>query len=126
MDSAIAEVLEEHGKIDHLVTSAGFTENFAAIDYPIDRVRKLWGVNVDGTYLFAIGVARHLIKRKVPGSMVFIGSMSGNIVNIPQPQAPYNASKAAVRHLASSLAVEWAHAGIRVNVISPGYMLTDL
>ena len=55
-----------------------------------------------------------------------IGSMSGAIVNVPQPQAPYNAAKAAVRHLASSLAVEWAHAGIRVNVISPGYMLTAL
>jgi NAD(P)-dependent dehydrogenase (short-subunit alcohol dehydrogenase family) len=108
------------------VTSAGFTENFPAIDYPIDRVRRLWEVNVDGTYLFAIGVAKHLMERKAPGSMVFIGSMSGSIVNVPQPQAPYNASKAAVRHLASSLAVEWAHAGIRVNVISPGYMLTDL
>lgn len=43
-----------------------------------------------------------------------------------QPQAPYNAAKAAVRHLASSLAVEWAGTGIRVNCISPGYMLTAL
>jgi NAD(P)-dependent dehydrogenase (short-subunit alcohol dehydrogenase family) len=66
------------------------------------------------------------MERKAPGSMVFIGSMSGAIVNVPQPQAPYNAAKAAVRHLASSLAVEWAHAGIRVNCISPGYMLTAL
>ena len=72
------------------------------------------------------GVARHLMGRKAPGSIVFIGSMSGAIVNVPQPQAPYNAAKAAVRHLASSLAVEWAHAGIRVNCISPGYMLTAL
>ena len=40
--------------------------------------------------------------------------------------SPYNASKAAVRHLAASMAVEWAHAGIRVNCISPGYMLTAL
>ena len=39
---------------------------------------------------------------------------------------PYNASKVAVKHLASSLAVEWASAGIRVNTISPGYMLTAL
>jgi D-arabinitol 2-dehydrogenase len=115
-------VLEQHGRIDHLITSAGFTENFGAIDYPIDRVRKLWGVNVESTYLFAVGVAKHLLECKAPGSMVFIGSMSGNIVNVPQPQAPYNASKA-VRYLASSLAVEWAHAGIRVNVISPRYML---
>lgn len=66
------------------------------------------------------------MERKAPGSIVFIGSMSGAIVNVPQPQAPYNAAKAAVRHLASSLAVEWAEAGIRVNCISPGYMLTAL
>lgn len=108
------------------MTSAGFTENFDAIKYPYDRVKKLWGVNVDGTYLFATGVAQHLMSRQSAGSMVFIGSMSGSIVNVPQPQAPYNAAKAAVRHLASSLAVEWAHAGIRVNCISPGYMLTAL
>jgi D-arabinitol 2-dehydrogenase len=126
VDEAIAEIIAQHGRIDNLVTSAGFTENFEAINYPIDRIRKLWGVNVDGTYLFAIAVAKHLMERKAPGSLVFIGSMSGAIVNVPQPQAPYNAAKAAVRHLASSLAVEWAHAGIRVNCISPGYMLTAL
>ncbi|KAI1504921.1 NAD(P)-binding protein [Biscogniauxia marginata] len=126
VQSCIADVIKEHGKIDHLVTSAGFTENYNAIDYPIDRIRKLWSVNVDGTYLFAITVAKHLMERKAPGSMVFIGSMSGSIVNVPQPQAPYNSAKAAVRHLAASLAVEWASAGIRVNCISPGYMLTAL
>ncbi|KAJ9666200.1 hypothetical protein H2201_003634 [Coniosporium apollinis] len=126
VNESIAEILQAHGKIDNLVTSAGFTENFNAIDYPYDRMKKLWGVNVDGTYLFAVGVAKHLMERKSPGSLVFIGSMSGAIVNVPQPQAPYNAAKAAVRHLAASLAVEWAHAGIRVNCISPGYMLTAL
>ncbi|OIW31329.1 D-arabinitol dehydrogenase [Coniochaeta ligniaria NRRL 30616] len=126
VEACIAEVVREHGKIDHLVTSAGFTENFEAVKYPIDRMRKLWGVNVDGTYLFATAVARHLMERKAQGSMVLIGSMSGSIVNVPQPQAPYNAAKAAVRHLAASLAVEWAEAGIRVNCISPGYMLTAL
>ena len=76
-----------HGKIDGLVTSAGFTENYAAIDYPIDRMRMLWGVNVDGSYLFATGVAKHLMERKAEGSVVMIGSMSGSIVNVPQPQA---------------------------------------
>ncbi|KAK0645303.1 D-arabinitol 2-dehydrogenase [Lasiodiplodia hormozganensis] len=126
VNESIAEILAEHGKIDNLVTSAGFTENFDAIHYPYDRMQKLWGVNVDGTYLFAVGVAKHLMERKAPGSIVMIGSMSGAIVNVPQPQAPYNAAKAAVRHLAASLAVEWAHAGIRVNSISPGYMLTAL
>jgi NAD(P)-dependent dehydrogenase (short-subunit alcohol dehydrogenase family) len=126
VNSALSEIIAKHGKIDHLVTSAGFTENFDAISYPYDRMQKLWGVNVDGTYLFATGVAKHLMERKAPGSIVMIGSMSGSIVNVPQPQAPYNAAKAAVRHLASSFAVEWAGQNIRVNCISPGYMLTAL
>jgi len=126
VNACLAAVIEAHGKIDNLVTSAGFTENYDAISYPYDRMQKLWGVNVNGTYLFATGLAKHLMERKAPGSVVFIGSMSGSIVNVPQPQAPYNAAKAAVRHLAASLAVEWAHAGIRVNCISPGYMLTAL
>ncbi|KAF1816543.1 NAD(P)-binding protein, partial [Eremomyces bilateralis CBS 781.70] len=124
--SCIDDVVKAHGKVDVLVTSAGFTENFPAEQYPIDRMRKLWSVNVDGTYLFATGIARHLMERDAKGSIIFIGSMSGAIVNVPQPQAPYNAAKAAVRHLASSLAVEWAEKGIRVNCISPGYMLTAL
>lgn len=126
VDAALSQIISAHGKIDNLVTSAGFTENFDAIAYPYDRMKKLWGVNVDGTYLFATGVAKHLMERKSSGSIVMIGSMSGAIVNVPQPQAPYNAAKAAIRHLAASLAVEWAHAGIRVNCISPGYILTEL
>jgi D-arabinitol 2-dehydrogenase len=126
VNSALGEIVAQHGKIDNLVTSAGFTENYDAIAYPYERMKKLWGVNVDGTYLFATGVAKHLMERKAPGSIVMIGSMSGAIVNVPQPQTPYNISKAAVRHLAASLAVEWAHANIRVNCISPGYMLTAL
>ncbi|KIW70724.1 hypothetical protein PV04_02966 [Phialophora macrospora] len=127
VNACIDEILGQHGKIDHLVTSAGFTENFSAETYPYERIKKLWGVNVDGTYLFSTAVARHLMERNIThGSIVMIGSMSGSIVNVPQPQAPYNAAKAAVRHLAASFAVEWAHAHIRVNCISPGYMLTAL
>ena len=87
VQGCIDSIIAEHGKIDNLVTSAGFTENYEAINYPIDRMRKLWNVNVDGTYLFAITVAKHLMDRKASGSMVFIGSMSGSIVNVPQPQA---------------------------------------
>jgi D-arabinitol 2-dehydrogenase len=126
VNKALEEIIAQHGRIDNLVTSAGFTENFDAIHYPHERMQKCWAVNVDGSYLFATGVARHLIERKAPGSIVMIGSMSGAVVNVPQPQAPYNAAKAAVRQLASSFAVEWAPYDIRVNCISPGYMMTAL
>jgi NAD(P)-dependent dehydrogenase (short-subunit alcohol dehydrogenase family) len=125
--AVVADIVQQHGRIDSLVTSAGFTENYAATAYPPERMTQLWRVNVDGTYYAAVAVARHLMERRArSGSLIFIGSMSGSIVNVPQPQAPYNASKAAVRQLAASLAVEWAPAGIRVNCISPGYMLTAL
>lgn len=124
--ATLSEITQQHGKMDHLVTSAGFAENYDAIAYPYERMKMLWNVNVDGSYLFATGMAKHLMERNATGSMVMIGSMSGSVVNVPQPQAPYNAAKAAIRQLAASLAVEWAHANIRVNCISPGYMLTSL
>jgi NAD(P)-dependent dehydrogenase (short-subunit alcohol dehydrogenase family) len=60
------------------------------------------------------------------GAIVNIGSMSGNIVNRPQWQPAYNASKAAVHHLTRSLAVEWAPHNIRVNAVAPGYVRTDM
>jgi NAD(P)-dependent dehydrogenase (short-subunit alcohol dehydrogenase family) len=52
--------------------------------------------------------------------------MSGFIVNRPQKQAYYNASKAAVHHLTRSLATEWAEYGVRVNAVAPTYIDTPL
>ena len=60
------------------------------------------------------------------GAIVNIGSISGIIVNRPQWQPAYNASKAAVHQLTKSLAAEWAPAGVRVNAVAPGYVKTDM
>ena len=93
-----------------LVTAAGIEINGDSVKVTAEQWRKVIDVNLTGT----------------SGSAVFIASMSGSIVNVPQWAASYNASKAAVVHLGKSLAVEWAPAGIRVNSVSPGYVLTDL
>lgn len=100
--NTMEEILKQHNqKIDILVTSAGFTENFKAEEYPPDRMQKLWDVNVNGTYFCAAEVARHMIKRGKGGSMVLISSMSGSIVNVPQPQVRLRAIPAATNRVAN-------------------------
>jgi len=101
-------------------------QNYPALGYPTSQFNALYDVNVHGSFFCAREVARHMKAGNVQGSIIFIASMSANIVNVPQPQFAYNASKAAVKHMAASLAVEWAPYGIRVNSLSPGYMNTPL
>lgn len=68
---------------------------------------------------------RHFVDQR-SGVIVNIGSMSGFVVNRPQWQPAYNASKAAVHHLTRSLAAEWGPFGVRVNALAPGYIKTDM
>jgi len=125
VQKAFAETMEAYGRVDSSLCIPGIVENYSAFDYPFDRIKRLYDINVHGAFFTAREAARVMIPQG-GGAIVLVSSMSGNIVNIPQPQTPYNASKAAVKHMASSLAVEWAKKGVRVNVLSPGYMLTKL
>ncbi|TFK54669.1 NAD-P-binding protein [Heliocybe sulcata] len=122
---AFNETMDNFGRLDSVVASAGIVENYSAFDYPFDRIKRLYDINVHGAFFTAREAARNMIPQG-GGSIVLVSSMSSNVVNIPQPQTPYNASKAAVKHMAASLGVEWAKKGVRVNVLSPGYMLTKL
>lgn len=122
---AFEQTRTKFGRIDAVVASAGIVENYSALEYPFDRARKLFDINVHGAYLTAREAAKIMIP-KGGGSIILIASMSASVVNVPQLQTPYNASKAAVKHMATSLAVEWAKTGVRVNSLSPGYTLTKL
>jgi len=81
--------------------------------------------NVGVTLLMCQAAARRM-RSQGSGVIVNVGSISGFIVNRPQEQASYNASKAAVHQLTRSLAVEWADMGVRVNAIAPGYVKTGI
>lgn len=122
----MASIVRDLGSIDILVNSAGIADLVHAEDYPADKFRRVIDINLNGSFVIAQAVARHMISQGIGGSMIFIASMSGSIVNWPQPQSAYNASKAGVKHLMKSLAAEWAVHRIRCNAISPGYMDTAL
>jgi len=102
------------------------SSNIKAEAYNPIMFRRLIDINITGSFLVAQAVAKEMIKAENGGSIIFIASMSGTIVNFPQEQSCYNASKAGVIQLTKSLAAEWAKYGIRVNSISPGYMDTAL
>ena len=123
--ATFAKIEAEFGPIDVLVASAGVVENIKAEDFSPEMWRHHMDVNLDGVFYCAQAAGRGMLARK-RGSIVLIASMSGMIVNHPQPQSAYNASKAAVIHLARSLGAEWADRNVRVNSICPGYMRTSL
>jgi NAD(P)-dependent dehydrogenase (short-subunit alcohol dehydrogenase family) len=119
---ALAESLPA---LDVLVCNAGVVANTPAeamTDAEWDRVIL---VNLTGVFRTCRGFGRRMLEAG-RGSVINIGSMSGQIVNAPQPQCHYNASKAGVHHLTKSLAVEWATRGVRVNAVAPTYIETPL
>lgn len=126
VSAAFAEVVRALGVPQVLLTAAGICIWNDTIDVSAEEWRKVIAVNLDGTFFAAQAFAEVLLERDLPGSAIFVSSMSASVVNVPQFQASYNASKAAVTHLGKSLAVEWAGRGIRVNSISPGYVLSDM
>jgi len=126
VQAAFDELSERIGVPQLLITAAGITVWNDSVNVPAAEWRRVLDVNLNGTFFAAQCFCRLLQRAGVPGTAVFVASMSGSIVNVPQNQASYNASKAAVSHLGKSLAVEWAPNGIRVNSISPGYILSDM
>jgi NAD(P)-dependent dehydrogenase (short-subunit alcohol dehydrogenase family) len=121
----VAEVTEALGGIDVLVNNAGIAIHRPALEVPDDEWQQVLDLNVTALWNTSTAVARGMIAAG-GGVIVNVGSMSAQIVNRPQHQASYNASKAAVHHLTRSLAAEWAPHNIRVNAIAPGYVKTDM
>jgi NAD(P)-dependent dehydrogenase (short-subunit alcohol dehydrogenase family) len=125
--TAVADdIARRHGRIDILVNNAGIARSETPAETVADEHwLNVIDVNLNGTFWCCRAFGRHMLEAK-SGSIVNIGSMSGFIVNKPQEQAFYNASKAAVHHLTKSLAAEWGARGVRVNAVAPTYINTPL
>jgi NAD(P)-dependent dehydrogenase (short-subunit alcohol dehydrogenase family) len=125
VDRMTAEAADTLGGLDILVNNAGICFHRPALDVPDDEWSQVFDLNVRALWKCSVAAAR-LMRDSGGGSIVNIGSISALIVNRPQWQPAYNASKAAVHQLTKSLAAEWAPHHIRVNAVAPGYVKTDM
>lgn len=120
------KIIEEAGAIHGFVVNAGRTKHKPALDFTTEEITQLWSINLFGSFYCARVAARAFIKLGVKGSIVFTASMASYRPNKRVPSAPYGASKAGVRNMTHTLAMEWAQYNIRVNSVSPGLVNTAM
>jgi len=121
----VAAVTADFGRIHVLMNCIGIGPNTDLLQISPQEWRDVMDVNVNAQFYIAQATAKHMVDQG-GGSIVSIGSNSGLIVDRPQPQAHYNASKAAVHQMIKSMAVELAPHSIRVNAVAPGFVMTDM
>jgi acetoacetyl-CoA reductase len=119
----VAEVLEQHGRIDYLINNAGITVDKTVRKMTNDDWHNVLNVNLFGSFAMTKAVLEHMIERG-SGRIVSISSVIGETGNVGQ--ANYAASKAGLFGFSKSLALEMATRGITVNVVAPGFIATEM
>jgi len=125
VETAVSQTFSQLGSLDILVNNAGYCIHKPALEVTRDDYHAVMGVNMEALYFLSQAAAK-VMSAQGGGNIINIGSISSLIVNRPQWQPVYNASKAAVHQLTKSFAAEWAPLNIRVNAIAPGYIKTEM
>ena len=125
VERALDDSVAGLGGLDILVNNAGTCIHNPSWDVTDDEWDTVFDLNVRALWKCSRAAGEYMRSRG-GGSIVNVGSISAMIVNRPQWQPAYNASKAAVHQLTKSLAAEWAPDGIRVNAVAPGYVKTEM
>ncbi|MCV7242048.1 SDR family oxidoreductase [Mycobacterium mantenii] len=126
VNGMVDRVTAELGGIDVAVCNAGIIADVPILEMSPQEFQRIQDTNVTGVFLTAQAAARAMVAQGRGGVIINTASMSGTIINVPQRVGHYCASKAAVIHLTKAMAVEFAPHNIRVNSVSPGYILTEL
>jgi sorbose reductase len=119
-------VTDELGGVDIAVCNAGIISLGSLLDMSLEEFQRIQNTNVTGVFLTAQAAAKTMVAQQRAGTIITTASMSGHIINDPQKVGHYCASKAAVIHLTKAMAIDFAPHNIRVNSVSPGYILTEL
>lgn len=130
VQTAVAGIVERHGRVDVLVNNAGviFSEPFVNVMNPagmmhdLGRFEASLRVNLTSVFIATSAVVAHMVKRRTRGVIVNISSISasGNA-----GQVAYAAAKAGVNAMTVTLAKELGVMGIRCNAVAPGFIGTD-
>ncbi|MDA3927204.1 MAG: SDR family oxidoreductase [Kiritimatiellae bacterium] len=126
VDALVATTMKKWGRLDIAVCNAGIVTLNSLEEMSLEEFERIQKVNVSGVFLTAQACAKSMIEKGEGGSIIVTASMSATVINTPQKIGHYCASKAAAKQLAKAMAVEFAEHNVRVNSVSPGYIMTEL
>lgn len=122
----IADTIKKYKRIDVLVNNAGIQKDLPLTDITLADWHRVLDVNITGPFVCSREAVKHMRKQQAPNGGCIINISSVHQM-IPKPHyLPYSTSKAGIEMMTKTLALELAKDGIRVNVVAPGAIETDL